>query len=232
MTLRVGLVTGSAGHTLREFASAVRNRDVNLQVVTDRPCGAEAVCREMDLSHARIEDPDRIGFSQSVAEHFRAGKVAFALLTFNRIVSAELFKVIPTFNIHPSLLPAFPGLNAIADAFLAGVGFVGATLHLVTEHVDEGPIIGQVCAPIHRVRSVDELQDISFIQRIYLTLLAVDLSERQALDVDLAAGSVSNVGETFATAHANPAIQDARLVRFVEDLQQTMNLNVFRSSGA
>jgi phosphoribosylglycinamide formyltransferase-1 len=231
MTLRVGLVTSSAGHTLRGFAAGLRNRDVELQVVTDRHCGAEAVCRELGLSHARIDNPDRVGFSRSTAEHMRAREVAFVLLTFNRIVSADLFDAIPTFNIHPSLLPAFPGLNAIADAFSAGVRFVGATLHLVTERVDDGPIIAQVCAPVNHLSSVEELQDISFVQRIYLSLLAVELSQRQSLAVDLATGSCTLSGETFATDNANPALQDAGFVRFIDDLAQTMNLNAFQPSN-
>ena len=51
-------------------------------------------------------------------------------------------------NIHPSLLPAFPGLDTHARALAAGVKLHGCTVHLVTEHVDAGPIIAQAAVPV------------------------------------------------------------------------------------
>ena len=51
-------------------------------------------------------------------------------------------------NIHPSLLPAFPGLDTHARALAAGVKLHGCTVHLVTEGVDEGPILAQAAVPV------------------------------------------------------------------------------------
>jgi formyltetrahydrofolate-dependent phosphoribosylglycinamide formyltransferase len=51
-------------------------------------------------------------------------------------------------NIHPSLLPAFPGLNTHAQALKAGVKLHGCTVHLVTEHMDDGPILAQAAVPV------------------------------------------------------------------------------------
>jgi len=52
-------------------------------------------------------------------------------------------------NIHPSLLPAFPGLHAQRQALAAGARFVGCTLHFVRPEVDAGPIIAQAVVPVH-----------------------------------------------------------------------------------
>jgi formyltetrahydrofolate-dependent phosphoribosylglycinamide formyltransferase len=52
-------------------------------------------------------------------------------------------------NIHPSLLPAFPGLDTHARALAAGVRMHGCTVHLVTDAVDAGPILGQAAVPVH-----------------------------------------------------------------------------------
>jgi phosphoribosylglycinamide formyltransferase 1 len=51
-------------------------------------------------------------------------------------------------NIHPSLLPAFPGLNTHARALAAGARFAGCTVHYVTSEMDVGPIVGQACVPV------------------------------------------------------------------------------------
>jgi phosphoribosylglycinamide formyltransferase-1 len=52
-------------------------------------------------------------------------------------------------NIHPSLLPAFPGLDAQRQAFEHGVRVSGCTVHLVDEHLDHGPIVAQRAVPVH-----------------------------------------------------------------------------------
>lgn len=60
-------------------------------------------------------------------------------------------------NVHPSLLPAFPGTRAVADALAAGVAETGVTVHLVDEGVDSGPILAQERVPIHPGDSVESL---------------------------------------------------------------------------
>jgi phosphoribosylglycinamide formyltransferase-1 len=60
-----------------------------------------------------------------------------------RVLSAEFVDRWPVVNVHPSLLPAFPGARAVEDALAWGVKLVGATVHFVDEQVDHGPIIAQ-----------------------------------------------------------------------------------------
>ncbi len=60
-------------------------------------------------------------------------------------------------NIHPSLLPAFPGLDTHRRALLAGVAIHGCTVHLVTDGVDEGPILGQTAVPVRAGDTEDTL---------------------------------------------------------------------------
>ena len=62
-------------------------------------------------------------------------------------------------NIHPSLLPAFPGLHTHARAIAAGVKLHGCTVHLVTEQMDEGPILAQAAVPVLPEDTENELAD-------------------------------------------------------------------------
>ena len=73
------------------------------------------------------------------------------LAGFMRILSADFLRHFPNrvLNIHPSLLPAFPGLHAQEQALEAGVRIAGATVHLVDEGTDTGPIIVQGAVPVH-----------------------------------------------------------------------------------
>ena len=75
----------------------------------------------------------------------------FVLAGYMRLLSPETVRAFPNrmINIHPALLPAFPGLRAPAQAVEHGVRFSGCTVHLVNEEMDAGPIILQACVPVY-----------------------------------------------------------------------------------
>lgn len=85
-------------------------------------------------------------------------------------------------NIHPSLLPAFPGLHTHARALAAGVKLHGCTVHLVTEQMDEGPILAQAAVPVLDDDTEDTLADRVLVQEhvIYPAALAAFASGRAA----------------------------------------------------
>jgi phosphoribosylglycinamide formyltransferase-1 len=72
------------------------------------------------------------------------------LAGFMRVLSAAFLARWPdrVVNVHPSLLPAFPGAHAVADALAAGVRVTGVTVHLVDEQVDHGPILAQAAVEV------------------------------------------------------------------------------------
>ena len=82
------------------------------------------------------------------------------LAGFMRLVGQPLLNAFPQriLNIHPSLLPSFPGLDAQRQALEHGVRVTGATVHLVTSELDGGPIIMQAAVP---VRSADTVETLS-----------------------------------------------------------------------
>ena len=93
----------------------------------------------------------REAFDDAMDAALRERHVEFvALAGFMRILSAPFVRAWKgrLVNLHPSLLPQFPGAHAIRDAFHAGVSKTGVTVHFVDEGVDSGPIIGQAAVPV------------------------------------------------------------------------------------
>lgn len=84
-----------------------------------------------------------------------------ALAGYMRILSARFIQELgcPILNIHPSLLPAFPGLNAQRQALDYGVRVSGCTVHFVDEGVDSGPIILQEAVPVFPDDTVESLSE-------------------------------------------------------------------------
>jgi phosphoribosylglycinamide formyltransferase-1 len=81
------------------------------------------------------------------------------LAGFMRLLSPTFIRAFPQriLNVHPALLPAFPGLDAQRQAFEHGVKVTGATVHLVDEGLDSGPIVAQEAVPVRPSDSVDTL---------------------------------------------------------------------------
>lgn len=127
-------------------------------VLSDRP-NAPVLERAQNLGvDARHLDPGRPGArltpeaEQAYVTALREAGVTWVVLAgFMRIVGNVLLEAFPDHivNIHPSLLPAFPGLHAQKQALDYGVRIAGCTVHLVTAGVDTGPIVGQRAVPVN-----------------------------------------------------------------------------------
>lgn len=95
--------------------------------------------------------PSRDAFDRALASELSARQVSLVCLAgFMRLVGAPLLEAFPNaiLNVHPSLLPAFPGVDAQRQALEHGVKVAGATVHLVTAELDGGPIVLQASVPV------------------------------------------------------------------------------------
>jgi phosphoribosylglycinamide formyltransferase 1 len=153
-------------------------------VATDRSCGIEAACREHEVPLRRIEEADNDRFSRSAKEWLvDEHGVDAVVLFFSRLVTRPLFGTVGTYNLHPSLLPAFKGFRALENTLKQGTLYSGATLHRVTENADSGPIVAQTCVRLTANTSLEALERSAYLQKVYLTLwLADSLSKESAFD--------------------------------------------------
>lgn len=106
------------------------------------------------------DHPDREAFSRALADVVEdTGAKGVVLAGFMRILSPPFIERFPDriLNIHPSLLPAFPGAHAVANALDHGVAVTGVTVHFVDEKVDHGPIVAQVPVRVESGDTVDSL---------------------------------------------------------------------------
>ncbi len=135
----------SQGRLDAQIAIVVSNRDDAAGLKRASEAGIETVClRPLDYQ-------GRDAYDHAMAGLLEAHKVDLVCLAgFMRLVGPPLLTAFPNriLNIHPSLLPAFPGLNAQRQALDYGVRLTGATVHLVTPELDGGPIVLQSGVPV------------------------------------------------------------------------------------
>jgi phosphoribosylglycinamide formyltransferase-1 len=137
------------------IAVVISNRRGAYGLERARLAGVPAVW-ESHRAHA-----DRAAYDAALVAHLRAHGVEWlAMAGFMRIVTPTLLDAFPgrVLNIHPALLPAFPGVDGQGQAFEHGTTVAGATVHLVTEGVDAGPILVQAAVPVHQDEPVDALK--------------------------------------------------------------------------
>jgi len=133
-------------------------------VVSDRPeAGAIERARGRGVPTSVVawgDHPDREAFSRALADVVEDnGAKGVVLAGFMRILSPSFIDRFPDriLNIHPSLLPSFPGAQPVSNALDYGVAMTGVTVHFVDEEVDHGPIVTQVPVPVHFGDSVESL---------------------------------------------------------------------------
>lgn len=156
---RAAILISGRGSNMQALVEAARAPDYPAEialVVSNRPeapglawAKAQGIAT-LALDHKRYESRAHFeGQLQSVLE--LSGIEIVALAGFMRLMTAPLVQRWRDrmINIHPSLLPAFKGLDTHERALAAGVRISGCTVHFVREGMDEGPIIGQAAVPVH-----------------------------------------------------------------------------------
>lgn len=150
---RLGVLISGRGSNLQALIAAIESGrlDATITVVISNRQGAGGLERaraagieSIVLSHRDFASRD--DYDRALARELRARDVGLVCLAgFMRLVGTELIDAFPNriLNVHPSLLPSFPGLDAQKQAIEHGVKVSGVTIHLVTAELDGGPIVVQ-----------------------------------------------------------------------------------------
>jgi phosphoribosylglycinamide formyltransferase-1 len=155
--LTLGILLSGRGSNFSAIAENIRQQKLNAEIT----CVVSNVAAAQGLEHARSlglpayslesKGKEREAFDREVIQKLRQHNVEYICLAgYMRLLSSHFIQAYPNriLNIHPALLPSFPGLNAQSQALEYGVRFTGCTVHFVDEGLDTGPIILQAAVPV------------------------------------------------------------------------------------
>jgi phosphoribosylglycinamide formyltransferase 1 len=190
---RVGVLASGTGTNLRAILDHVHGRDgIEVgAVASDRP-DARALERARGAGvevavFPREAHPDREARDGAIADWLEERSVDLVVLAgYMQLLSPTFLGRFPTrvINVHPALLPAFPGLDAVQQALAYGVKVFGVTVHFVDEGVDSGPVILQRAVELPEARTPDDvLEQLRPIEHELLPE-AIRLIARGAVDFD------------------------------------------------
>lgn len=165
--LKLGVLASGRGSNFQSIIDEIEAGRLKASVrllVVDKP-GAFAIerAKKHSIEHLYLNPKDfpaKEDFYAKIAAELKAREVELVILAgFMRVVRKPLIDAFPNriMNIHPALLPSFPGLHGHADALAYGVKISGCTVHFVDEGVDTGPVIIQAAVAVDPDDTEDSL---------------------------------------------------------------------------
>jgi phosphoribosylglycinamide formyltransferase-1 len=190
--LPIAVLVSGTGTNLQALLDTVHGREAEIVAVASSGAEAPALeraagCGVPTAVFARADYPDRRARDEALADWLQGrGARLVVLAGYMELLGAPFLERFPdaVINVHPSLLPAFPGLRAVEQALAYGVKVFGVTVHFVDAGVDSGAVILQGALELPAAREADEV--LKALRPIEHALLpeAVRLFARGALRVD------------------------------------------------
>ncbi|MCK4259564.1 MAG: phosphoribosylglycinamide formyltransferase [Halanaerobiales bacterium] len=203
--IRLAVFASGSGTNLQAFIDAIRDGELNakiVRVISDKS-GSYAFTRAkgagVPISYISPKEfASKKDYEEKLIEIIKDSGADLVLLAgFMRILSSTFLKHFSdrVMNIHPSLLPAFPGLDAQKQALGYGAKVTGCTVHFVDEGMDTGPIIIQASVPLLEGDTRDELAKRILKEEHRIYLEAVRLYQEGRLKLDGRKVSILEKGE-------------------------------------
>lgn len=194
MNRRLGVLISGRGSNLAAIVDAIANGTLQATiavVISNRPEAAGLVKAQAAGIETLVLRPKdfagREAYDAAIADALIVRNVSLVCLAgYMRLVGTPLLDAFSNrvLNIHPSLLPAFPGLDAQAQALAHGVRVSGATVHFVTAGLDDGPIVVQAAVPVLSSDTVDSLSARILVEehKLYPAAISIVLNGGWRLD--------------------------------------------------
>ena len=191
---RLGVLISGRGSNLQaiidEVAAGRLAATIAVVIANKADAGGLARARRAGIETVVLEHtayPSRKAYDLALVAELRRRDVRLVCLAgFMRLLSAAVVEAFPNriLNIHPSLLPAFPGFHGQDQAWLHGVKIAGATVHVVTPELDAGPIVLQATVPVEDIDTPETLAARILVEehRIYPKAIGIVLDGGWRID--------------------------------------------------
>ena len=166
---KIAIFASGNGSNFEAIVNAAQSGNLRVNpavLVCDKP-GAGVISRAESMGIETLvvspaTYPDKAAYETAILTELQRRDIRFIVLAgYMRIVGKTLLEAYPgrIINIHPSLLPLFPGLDAIRRAYEIGASETGVTIHYVDEGMDTGPVIAQHRVPIEKDDTLNSLEE-------------------------------------------------------------------------
>ncbi len=194
----------TGGAVIMELVRVFRN-EIDFTLVTDRECGAEIKAQELKIPVHRITEASNSVFSSRLLDYTIKNQGTCLLAFYSRLLTAPLINKFPCFNVHPSMLPKYPGMGAEKKAYLNQDSEVGVTLHQIDEGIDTGNICYQYQHSVLKKDTLESYKRAAYIAKVKVSYIFCEELIQNGL-VDLQSGK--KLPAAFKSSKTEAAFKD------------------------
>ncbi|HEX7624884.1 MAG TPA: formyltransferase family protein [Anaeromyxobacteraceae bacterium] len=206
-SLRLAVAVSTGGAVLGRLLAVPTFRRSVVLMASDRACGGLERARGVGVATALLPAADGRTFSDALLPVLREHRVEWLISFYTRLFAGPLLGAYRDriLNLHPSLLPAFPGLRSVEQTVAAGARFAGSTIHLVNEELDRGGIVLQAAFPLDPQAPFPETRHRIFVQQCRSLLQVVQWLAAERLET--ADGRARVVGARYLPGEYAPNLE-------------------------
>lgn len=186
MCKRFVFVTSTSGSVMSQVLKTQTVRNATHSVIADRRCAAINVAQSFGLNAIVYDDDNNEDFCKKLLAYINQNKVDYVISFYTKFYSADIREELEDriINFHPSLLPAFKGMDGFGDGYRYHTKIIGTTVEFIKDVMDEGKIVMQTALPVNKNISVSELRHKIFVQQCKTLVQVVDWLQNDRIEVD------------------------------------------------
>lgn len=164
---KIIIVASTSGSVMNELLKNSFFKKNIFSVVSDRQCSAIDKAKQHQINTQVFDEKNIHIFCESLVKYLEENDIDYVISFFTKLFVGEILEKYKNriINLHPSLLPAFKGLNGFDDGIIYGVKYIGTTIHFIDEKMDEGKIIAQTIYPVNPNESLNLIRHKMFEQQ-------------------------------------------------------------------
>ena len=175
MAINFAVIASTGGSVLNALMGSAYFRSRIRCVISDRNCGAIDVALKFGVPTKVLRASTGLEFSDLLLQEFRFNPPTLTVSFYTKLFSGEFltFSKGRLINLHPSILPACPGMDGFGDTLKSGSTFIGSTIHYVDEGVDTGRPLIQAATPFNPLLPLQNNRHQVFIQQCKMLLQVI-----------------------------------------------------------
>lgn len=206
--MRTVFICSTNGSVIKKaFYSGLMDKS-SFEIVSDRECGVIDFARNEGLTHTVLKSKSGGEFSRKLFAYFSEDKTSLFVSFYTRLLRGDFLKEYEgrLVNLHPSILPACPGMNGFEDMVRSGSMFVGSTVHFIDSGMDTGYPIMQAAFPKNPKLTSEKLRHRVFLQQCISLLQIIKWFRENRMGNARAATEVT--GASYTCGEFSPNLDD------------------------
>ena len=184
--MKIAIITSTNGGVMSKLLDIDFFRNRLHHVISDRSCGAIDIANRYDIKTNIFPTKNGRIFSQNLLDNIEWDEYDLIISFYTKLFHGFFLAKVPNklINIHPSILPACPGLNGFEDTLSSGSKFIGSTVHFIDEGMDTGKPIIQAARPYNPNLNEVQNRHLLFIDQCVILLQAIKWFDDKRVKLD------------------------------------------------